>query len=289
MKMHSLLCIIFITSIKPSFSQNEVHGRIVDSESSDPIPYVNVWYKGTSIGTFTDSQGYFHLTTHQVDTISISLMGYQRLDIHKSGIDQNIKLSPKPILLNEVTIKPAKSMVVKKLTPLGYRKETLLKTNYLGLTFEKDQQQFWKIVFRNNQSLEGIIRNLQIGIWDSFPDEGKLVISVFLRKGVKEVPLLAKPETFKVDLKKLDPITLIFKDKNILLPDLLHAEITFIGIEKGKELEGGLLDVKYSRKKYRQPVVFHRRSKDQPWEIAALLRKKNTYQALNIWLDVAEF
>lgn len=282
----SFLLIVF-TWTYSGFCQKTIEGRIIDATSAEPLPYSNIWYKGTSVGTFSDAQGYFTLKAQDADTLTISTIGYNRLDIHKSETSKPILLTPQPIILDEVHIESTKST---KLRQIGYKKATLLKTNYLGVSFEKNQQQFWKVIIRNDFAVNGFIRNIHIGTWDSLPARGSLVISVFLRKGDEELPLLKRPKFFKVDLETLkNNISLSFEQKNIPIPEVLHAEITFIGVEHQEDLKGGLLDLKFAGKNHDQPVVFHRRSKDQPWKIDTLCSNKNTYSALNVWLDVAEF
>ena len=42
-------------------AQRTISGRIIDAEFSDPVPGVAVFIAGTTVGTTTDSAGYYRL------------------------------------------------------------------------------------------------------------------------------------------------------------------------------------------------------------------------------------
>lgn len=55
-----------------------VQGKVTDASSGDPIPFVNVVFRGTTIGTTTDFDGNFLVKTHQrVDSLVASYVGYR--------------------------------------------------------------------------------------------------------------------------------------------------------------------------------------------------------------------
>lgn len=35
----------------------QIHGVVIDSDTGDPIPYLNVYYDGKGVGTITDIDG----------------------------------------------------------------------------------------------------------------------------------------------------------------------------------------------------------------------------------------
>lgn len=79
-----------------SFSQNTiVSGKIVDAITREPLPFVNVIFKGTTVGGTTDFEGYYTISTSQkVDSIIVSFVGYNRL-VSKvnGGATQQLNLS----------------------------------------------------------------------------------------------------------------------------------------------------------------------------------------------------
>jgi hypothetical protein len=75
--------IIFLSLVCLSFSalaqQTVVKGKVTDATSGDPLPFVNVVFRGTSIGTTTDFDGNYTVTTTMVvDSIIVTSIGYIR-------------------------------------------------------------------------------------------------------------------------------------------------------------------------------------------------------------------
>jgi hypothetical protein len=61
-----------------ALSQVIVKGKITDAGSGDPIPYANVIFKGTTIGTTTDFDGNYSLRPNiPVDSLVVSCLGYK--------------------------------------------------------------------------------------------------------------------------------------------------------------------------------------------------------------------
>ena len=121
--------VVYFRQLKPSlgsillfflfFSQvlqaqvTRVSGRVFDSETKEPLPFVNIVFKGTRIGTTTDFDGNYLLTTDQkVDSILFSYIGYlPKTRPVKKGVAQEIKieLSVNSVSLKEVVIKPGEN------------------------------------------------------------------------------------------------------------------------------------------------------------------------------------
>ncbi len=107
---------LFICLAIPSLSwaqTTKVSGRIFDSESKEPLPFVNVLFKGTKIGTSSDFDGNFSVsTTENVDSILFSYIGYiPKSKSVKKGQSQEIKveLQVNSVALKEVVIKPGEN------------------------------------------------------------------------------------------------------------------------------------------------------------------------------------
>ena len=79
------------------YSQTQISGSVMDSDSMEAIPGVNVIIDGTNIGTVTDFDGNFVINTSQDAplTLVISYVGYsaQRVSVTSSGQDINVSLS----------------------------------------------------------------------------------------------------------------------------------------------------------------------------------------------------
>jgi len=85
-----------------------VQGKVTDATSGDPIPFVNVVFKGTSIGATTDFDGNFLIKSSQpTDSVTASYIGYKsRSKTIKPGIRQtiNFQLAEDVVNLQEVVV-----------------------------------------------------------------------------------------------------------------------------------------------------------------------------------------
>ncbi len=110
----SALLFLLISFSPFAFSQvTRVSGRIFDSESKEPLPFVNVVFKGTRIGTTSDFDGNYSLSTaDKVDSVQFSYIGYvTKTKAVKRGLSQELKveLSVNAVALKEVVIKPGEN------------------------------------------------------------------------------------------------------------------------------------------------------------------------------------
>jgi iron complex outermembrane receptor protein len=60
-----------------------IRGRVTDDKTSEPLPYVNIGVKGQTTGTFSDSNGSYHLELPKGDyDLFISSVGYEKMEKH---------------------------------------------------------------------------------------------------------------------------------------------------------------------------------------------------------------
>lgn len=106
----ALLAVTISAFFNPVSAQiTKIRGSVVDAETNEPLPFVNVSFKGTTIGTVTDFEGRFFIETRTAgDSLTVSFIGYepQTLVIRK-GVYQEftIKLKPESILIDAVVIR----------------------------------------------------------------------------------------------------------------------------------------------------------------------------------------
>ncbi len=82
--------IVLLISVSGLFgATGKISGRVIDSESNDPLVGVNIILEGTDIGTSTDQNGYFILINISPDTyrLSAQMIGYAET------ILENVKVS----------------------------------------------------------------------------------------------------------------------------------------------------------------------------------------------------
>lgn len=94
-------------------AQTKVTGKVVDLETREPLPFVSIAFKGTTVGTTTDFDGNFQLTTDKpVDSLLASYVGYNRAAKKvRAGISQviNFELKKFSIGLQEIVVKPGEN------------------------------------------------------------------------------------------------------------------------------------------------------------------------------------
>lgn len=119
-KIVFLLASLLIASI--ANGQNTIiKGVVTDSITGESLPYVSLVLKGTTIGTATDGDGNFNLSTpSKASVLTASYLGYEDKEVKiKPGKTNNlhIKLAPSSIALSEIVIKPKKEKYSKKENP----------------------------------------------------------------------------------------------------------------------------------------------------------------------------
>ena len=96
MNKTALLTIFLFYSFLSLYAQTtSVSGKIFDSESGIVIPFANISFTGTSIGTMSDDEGVYELSADiKVNRIAISTIGYhtQYISIQK-GVPQSINIA----------------------------------------------------------------------------------------------------------------------------------------------------------------------------------------------------
>lgn len=97
-----------------AFSQPTIiEGYVYDASNKEPIPFANVFIKGTTTGTSTDINGHFylHIPTLTNDTLVVSVIGYKK-EFRKIKLRTKQKidfyLAPEEKLIQEVEIKAKK-------------------------------------------------------------------------------------------------------------------------------------------------------------------------------------
>ncbi|WMX16765.1 MULTISPECIES: DUF5686 and carboxypeptidase-like regulatory domain-containing protein [unclassified Aureispira] len=83
----------------------KVSGVVKDAETGEVLPFVDVFFVGTDIGSTSDINGYFVLTTKEpVDSIGFSYLGYQRKHLRiTTNTTQEINVQLSESSLNLVT------------------------------------------------------------------------------------------------------------------------------------------------------------------------------------------
>lgn len=77
-----ILLIILCTGAVTSAQEIRISGTVTDASDGQPMPYVNVYLKGTTIGSITDLSGHYSLrSATSTDSIVASFVGYHSITL----------------------------------------------------------------------------------------------------------------------------------------------------------------------------------------------------------------
>jgi hypothetical protein len=118
----------FLLSGISILAQNTViKGNITDAETNQPIPYVNIGFQHSLVGTISETDGSFFLNSNKAtDTLLVSSLGYEVMKLHvEKGKTQNleIRLVPKSIALDAVVVTPGENPAFKILKKINEHKK----------------------------------------------------------------------------------------------------------------------------------------------------------------------
>jgi hypothetical protein len=92
-----------------TYGQEVIKGIVVDSATFTPLPYVSIQIKNKMRGTTSDTQGNFSVFATREDTLILSLVGYERLELplydYEAGL---IRLAERTTLLKTITIQDSR-------------------------------------------------------------------------------------------------------------------------------------------------------------------------------------
>lgn len=193
----SLLCLNFSAR-----SQTMVKGKVTDANSGDPIPFVNLIFKGTTVGTTTDFDGNYSLkATIPVDSLVASYMGYTtRTKKVQTGVAQviNFQLEEQVTSLQEIVFvageNPAFEIlrnVVKnkadndkrKLQAYEYDAYTKIEVDVDNMSDKFMQRRIMKKITRVIDSLEQVAG-----------EDGKPVLPIFISESVSKFYYRTNPQ-----------------------------------------------------------------------------------------------
>lgn len=141
--------VLGIMHLQITYSQANIYGIIKDEVSLQPLSFAAVVVKNSPNGSVTDLNGKFQLSNVELPvTLSISLIGYESVDIYFEKMGQVIFLHPKAYQLREAEVKPGinpadvimKKVIVRRdsLNPANLKSYLYHSYNKLIITGRKD-------------------------------------------------------------------------------------------------------------------------------------------------------
>ncbi len=118
----------------------QIHGVVIDADTGEPVPYLNVYYDGKGVGTTTNLDGEFAVKYYPGWTrLTFSMVGYdtQVITVSAKTTVLNVSMKPSDQMLGEVVVKPKKEKYSRKNNPavelmrkvVAAKKQVNLETN----------------------------------------------------------------------------------------------------------------------------------------------------------------
>ncbi len=105
LRLPFLVAFLFLVVVS-GFAQKTTRGIVVDSITLKVLPGVHVRVKNSDRGTVTNATGVFTLYTHPADTLTLSFVGYNTLELPLLFEEEDIliRMSERIRMLKEITI-----------------------------------------------------------------------------------------------------------------------------------------------------------------------------------------
>ncbi len=169
----------------------EIAGKITEKATSQPIPYANIIFRGTSIGTMSDINGSYSLKTSKPGTeIEVSSIGYQRqyaqVKINqKNQID--FQLEEEVFSLGEIDVRPGENPA-----NIIFRKIVENKSLNDPVNFPSWQSRIYAKTEIDLKNVKSSLRDKKLmaqfdfvfNYLDSLENEGKTFLPIFLNETV---------------------------------------------------------------------------------------------------------
>ena len=112
MKSYSLYLLLLCFNIQFGICQVDLVGQVIDADTEEPLPYVNIGLVNQNIGTVTDEAGYFELEVPKNGfadaTLRFSMIGFEPQDFtlqeYRDQKILTIPLNEKATALEEVVL-----------------------------------------------------------------------------------------------------------------------------------------------------------------------------------------
>lgn len=186
----------------------KIRGKIVDSETKEPLPFVNISFKGTTIGTTSDFDGQYFLETRTPgDSLHVSFIGYkeQTFKVQKESFQTiNIELKSESFDLQEVVVVPGENpahILLRKIIANKDRNNPSRFDSYQAETYTKMEMDLNNIKddFKNKK----IMRQFQFvfDYMDTSVITGKPYLPVFITESLSDYYFQKKPKVEREIIK----------------------------------------------------------------------------------------
>lgn len=211
-----LLIIAGLPLLAQGQSATSASGIVKDSITGEPLSYVSVLFKNSTIGAMTDDNGYFTLqNSNGYTTLLVSSMGYtdKLIQLHpgKKNEGLNVQLRPTSFELSEVVVKPKRERYSRKDNPAVELIKKVIEHKADNRIESKDEYQvetYEKLSlaldnFSPNMDKNNFTRKFKFitNYLDTSEFNGKPILTVSVRETLAEQYYRKKPKAEKTIIK----------------------------------------------------------------------------------------
>ncbi len=211
-----LLIIAGLPLLAQGQSVTSASGIVKDSITGEPLSYVSVLFKNSTIGAMTDDKGYFTLqNSNGYTTLLVSSMGYtdKEIQLHpgKKNEGLNVQLRPTSFELSEVVVKPKRERYSRKDNPAVELIKKVIEHKADNRIESKDEYQvetYEKLSlaldnFSPNMDRNNFTRKFKFitNYLDTSEFNGKPILTVSVRETLAEQYYRKKPKAEKTIVK----------------------------------------------------------------------------------------
>ncbi len=211
-----LLIIAGLPLLAQGQSVTSASGIVKDSITGEPLSYVSVLFKNSTIGAMTDDNGYFTLqNSNGYTTLLVSSMGYtdKLIQLHpgKKNEGLNVQLRPTSFELSEVVVKPKRERYSRKDNPAVELIKKVIEHKADNRIESKDEYQvetYEKLSlaldnFSPNMDKNNFTRKFKFitNYLDTSEFNGKPILTVSVRETLAEQYYRKKPKAEKTIIK----------------------------------------------------------------------------------------
>ena len=135
-----LLSLFFIATLYTSAQQTIVQGKVTDAKSGDPIPFANIYFKGTQIGMTTDFDGNYLIKTHTpTDSLVAAYVGFKtrvKAVVRGTGQTINFQLEEDVTSLQDVVVRAGENPAFEILRQVQRHKDNNDKRKLSGYEYD---------------------------------------------------------------------------------------------------------------------------------------------------------
>lgn len=179
-----LLWLLWCVAGTATVSAQNVHGKVTDAETGDPLPFVDVYYEGMKgTGSPTDVNGNYEIPVRRGKLV-FSMMGYQTQTFNITAARTlNVRLSVNALEIKEVEVKKKRVRYSRKNNPAVEMMRKVIAAKEKTDLHNKDYfsyDKYQKLTFSLNEVTEKVF------------EEGKFKRMPFLKKHVEVHPVTGK-------------------------------------------------------------------------------------------------